>query len=407
MKHIGKKLVMLGLLAVLMAAVCSTGYAKENETNYAVFGDGNGPSTFFVQSFGNARVILTQQAGRCGTASGSYGAQETEEWGKYHVNITSPTGRATVEEWNQNYSGSIFQLNLQEVGVYMVEVVPYTTWEMKQLSGNSAFNGWMVQPRWWLFGRVNCNVQHVLTTDVCVLKREAATNQLLAIENRTVEFGTNEVDAGLAPDGYVLMYPVMPAQVEVYQNGMTSKSEVVFYYQRGIPATATPAPTPEIVNPYVTKVTPVSWETRFRPETCTTSNQNGYTKLNRLYDGKASTVFDFVLWNSEWKDGVPQFTAFFGGSSVSAIGIVNGKVASEQDYEENASVRILRAVVHSASGSHEFRFTVPDQYTNRYQPLSFGKTIKDVYSVELYVEGTHAGTKNKYVICISDVCFYQ
>ncbi len=404
-----KKLMMRLIVLVLAVAMLLPGHSLAlDNTNYATHGDGKTNSTFFVESFGNARVIFTQQVGKC--YKSNQGIQD--EWGRFHFNITTPSGSTYTEDWNMLYGGFMHQLELRDAGIYMIEVKPYSLNEM-QTALQHPFYGWSPAPVWWLMGWANCTVETKLETDICVIKREISSNRLLGVENQTVAYGENKVEAGAAPEGYYLVYPTAATTVNVYKNGMTSQNEVAYYYSKGLPPTPVPTtiptvpPTPTVVNPFTKKVTPTSWDTRFKPETCTTSNKNRINNLKVLYDGNISTVFGYTLWNSEWQDGKPQFTANFDKSTIWAIGLVNGYATSESMYQYNASVRYLNVKVKTDNGDYEFSYTVPDMFTQQIQPFSFGGPIQNVNSIEIYVTGMYPGDSDKYFICMSDLCFYE
>lgn len=398
MKKLFPKALLVCMTVLLLTALCFTALAAD-ETNYAVYGDGIASSTFFVHSYGNARVILTQQSG-----TSSVNQYEKEVFGKYHIYVTAPNGSGYTEDWNQSLAGAIHQMNFPDIGVYKVTVTPFTEYEMRQTTPNGQFNRWTSEPYWWLFAQTNCTVQEQLKADICVLRREASTNKLISVETLSLPYGTTDVTAGEDPQGYSLLYPTEPTQVIVYQNGTPSQSVVEFFYKGAL----TPVERPPVSNNSgKTKVAPTDWDTRFKPGTCTTSNISCVDKLNYLHDNKASTVFSFTLWNSEWKDGTAQFTAFFNNETISSIGLVNGDVSSEQKYEENARVRNMRVVVSTASGIKEYNFSVNDFYYNKYQIFTFDKPLDKVFSIDIFIEAAQLGTKNKYNICISDMCFYK
>ena len=153
---------------------------------------------------------------------------------------------------------------------------------------------------------------------------------------------------------------------------------------------------------------PTGWETYFRPETCKTDNDRCYQRLHWIYDGKHNTVFEYLLWNSEWvnRETQPQFTAYFRNGIVNGIGLINGNTLSPQEYKINARVRLLKAVVFCTSGAYTHIFEVPDVCCQDYQAFDFGEEYTGVRRVEVHITGTYDGDENVYNICIGDFCFY-
>ena len=165
--------------------------------------------------------------------------------------------------------------------------------------------------------------------------------------------------------------------------------------------TAAPAqPTAVPFVPPQNTVAPAYWATRF---TGGGHGQNLSSSLYRLSDGNRYTNVHYTLWNSEYKDGIPQFTAYFSNSTVSSIGIING---DSEDYYGNARLRVVRLVVNTAYGrSPEIEINIPDTAGSDYQMFSLGSTYTNVQSIEIHVWGIQSGTRDKYNVCISDICF--
>ncbi len=157
------------------------------------------------------------------------------------------------------------------------------------------------------------------------------------------------------------------------------------------------------------KVEPAGWDTYFRPETCSTDNSSGINRLDLIHDGKPGTVFYYLIWTSEWKNryAQPQFYAFFDNGSISGMGMINGSAGSPESYRENARVRTMMVVVHSAAGDETFEFNVADNFSTSYQYFSFGRTITGVTQVDIHILGSYNDAPNRNLICISDMCFFQ
>ncbi len=176
--------------------------------------------------------------------------------------------------------------------------------------------------------------------------------------------------------------------------------------------TATPAPVmPNWNVGYQTAgiVTPLYWDTFFKPETCRTDNATGINRLNRLYDGSPYTCFNYLIWTSEWQNRYtqPQFYAFFNGASLSGIGLMNGNASSAEAYKENARVRTMKVVVHTMSGEETFEYDVDDRYSASYQYYTFRRVIPNVIQVDVHITGAYNDAVNRNNICISDICFFE
>ncbi len=148
------------ILALLLAALCIPAAAGA-DTN-ATSGDGQETVCFYVDSYGNARVDFAQEVGLCSEFSFTHfidGIQgDEDEWGMYHIYVTSPNGYTETYEWNDVFRSGSFSISIDSRGLYTVRVVPYTAGEINRVWSNDHFDYWTRQPQWWVSGCRNCGV---------------------------------------------------------------------------------------------------------------------------------------------------------------------------------------------------------------------------------------------------------
>ena len=159
-------------------------------------------------------------------------------------------------------------------------------------------------------------------------------------------------------------------------------------------------------------VTPARWDTQFKPGTATASNGSNadrVRKLPNLYDENPDTSFFWLVWKSEWKDEVPEITAYFNGDTVSSIGIVNGNAKDAARFAKYARATCYTARVYSTDGTllSQTSIDLPDSFTRDYRVYSLGGTFGNVDRVELYLVSYKVGNTEQNVIHISEMQFYR
>lgn len=161
-------------------------------------------------------------------------------------------------------------------------------------------------------------------------------------------------------------------------------------------------------------VYPTDWDTQFKPGTSADGkyNQRRYERLSNLGDDDYRTSFDWLVWNSERTDDIPEITAFFDGEQVSSIGIRNGYLRNSSEYYQYARVRGLRIEIYDYSGrGGTAYYELSDQYDTEYQVFSLGRTFQNVYRIDFWLEtyycNSSADNSHRNVIHISDIQFYQ
>lgn len=146
------------LIALLVLGLVLTTAAD----TYGLYGDGATTTCFYVESYGAAKIWLTQTEGLCHELSYTHlidGLEgDEEEWGKYHFYITAPNGARSEWNWDKTFGGDDFLLTLSEAGIYTIRVVPYTSSEMTQSWSLDQFIRWTVPPQWRITSWQNCAV---------------------------------------------------------------------------------------------------------------------------------------------------------------------------------------------------------------------------------------------------------
>ena len=432
-------------LALVLALMLGLAAFSAQADKYDLIGDGNETTIFFVESFGSARLDFTQTEGICHEMTSTHlingiSVQE-KEWGKYHIQVETPTGNSYTEEWNLTFDGGSYSLTLNGSGTYRIAVIPYTAEEITKSWTMDTFVSWTNAPQWWISGQMNCIAKANISTSVYVQKVDQDTGAVLDSQSAAVNYGYNTVSAGDAPSGYTLVSNPT-AVVYVDASGRADVSTVTFFYKRDVPKTSTLtvncydegefvysyvetiaasgyiAPRsftgynavsgsvyvtfnpitgtcePASVNFHYTKkqqpapanvVKPYFWDTQFKPDTCTTDNQTRYQDLPKLYDDNPNTSFWWLVWNSERTDDIPEITAYFNGDTVSTISIRNN---TDKEY---ARATRFRVVIYHANGVSTSYIELGEG-TKEYQTKSLGGTFTGVSRIELFLDGFHTGT---------------
>lgn len=150
---------------------------------------------------------------------------------------------------------------------------------------------------------------------------------------------------------------------------------------------------------------PYAWDTKFK-EGVSTQNPTGYDILYKLYDDDEKTAFWYVLYNSDSRNGLPDFTAYFDNAGVSGIRIRNGH---RTDYYGYMRVHTLNARIYTYDGEYEeTELTLPDADTgSEYYCLDFSRLYTGVTMIEIYITDRYLGIgRNRFVVFIRDIGFY-
>lgn len=159
-------------------------------------------------------------------------------------------------------------------------------------------------------------------------------------------------------------------------------------------------------------VMPTLWDTQYKPGTATASNGSNADRIKNLpnlYDNNPDTSFFWLVWNSEWKDDIPEITAYFNGDTVSSIGIRNGNAAGYNAYAKYARAINFTVKVYDTAGTllNSTAIKLPDYFSPDYRVFSLGGTFENVGRVELYLVNYVIGSTEQNYIHISDIQFYK
>lgn len=366
---------------------------------YALNGDGETTVRFFVESYGNAEINLQQTEGKCQELSYTHLIDgilgEEEEWGKYYFYITAPNGAYSAVTWNKTFHGDEFTLNLSGVGIYQIEVVPFTADQMTESWTLDRFVGWTVLPRWRIASYRNCSVserdyRQEKRTGRIEIRCYDEYGSLIKTESRNVSQSGQVNPPPIS--GYEAVSSGRYVSLDPY-TGSCSPSSVDFTYRRtggGGGGTSS--------------VTPYDWDTKFKAGV-STKNPNAYLQLHRLTDGNPDTVFSYWLYNSDKKNPTPDFSAFFSNSAVNGIKIRNGDAG---DYERYMRVNQFHVVVYEGGRSYSERvMTVPDQLNYDYYSFDFSRTYYNVTRIDIYIDDRNVGRgEETNLVRIRDIAFY-
>lgn len=235
------------------------------------------------------------------------------------------------------------------------------------------------------YERTNVNVR--------VYQYDINTGVVLSDQYQNVSVGNHTFRAGSAPSGYILDDD---SSKTVYVDN--DEVSVGFGYKKKEQPTLPPMPKSS-------EIKPTSWTTQF---VYSEKNKKAANSLSKIADNNISTSFYYTIWQSEREDSSPEITAFFNNETISKIGIVNGKVTSQNEYSERARANHITARIYTSSGIYETIISVPDKYTQQYQQFSLGGTYYDVIQIELFLSDYYKGHgKEQYEMNISEMKFYN
>ncbi len=242
---------------------------------------------------------------------------------------------------------------------------------------------------WFGYEKINTNVI------IYVYQYDAETGNPLTSREETVGVGSHTIRAGSAPSGYRIT-GASSEIVNVDSNGNASTTEVWFAYEK-IPVITEP--------PSGQPVYPTRWDTQFY---YSDKNQQAAHSISNLVDGNKNTCFYYTIWKSEREDSSPEITVYFDGATVSKIGIVNGKVTSQNEYNQRARIKTISAMIYTYSGTYNAQISVPDTYSQQYQKFSLGGTYSGVTRIDLFLNDYYKGSgKEQYEMNIAEMQFYN
>ena len=322
--------------------------------------------TFYAEATGDNATIYFKQT----EATAIHRPFWEDEWGCYHIYYTyNGNGKTYTAEWNNvkwEANNETFSLELPYRGAYTIQIVAYSAEEINNLYAIDHFVMWYdsisggAGPEWWVDYCYNCWVSNspMQTPTPSPTRAPTATPYRDPTQHNT----TGRPTPTPAP-------------------------------------TRAPTPIPSSYN------SPYSWDTKFKPGV-SEKNSDAYNKLNRLYDQNSGTTFSYVLWNSDKKNGLPDFTAYFNNNSVRGIKVRDGDGSNYWNYMR---INTFYVIVNTSNGSYqEIEMQIPDEDRgNNYFSLDFSRSYSSVTSIEIYITDRNVGSgENSNVVHIRDIDFY-
>ena len=402
-----KKINILLLAVMMLFLVCQTAYAD----TYATYGDGCTTVSFYVESFGSAKLVFQQNPGECqeftynllNILDGILG--NCEEWGKYHIDITTPYGSCYREDWDKTYRGGNFEVKLDYAGIYSIQITPFTISEMTDSWSIDIFAGWTKQPNWWIYSQSNCNVytsnpspQNGSVTIYCYDQDGAY------LDARSETITTSGYINPPSIPGYTSTSSKQYVTLDTH-NGNCDPSYLDFYYKKNESSNSqSSVSSGQTIYPY-------NWDTQFKPALNSGLNSDQYRNLNNLSDDNRNTTFWWVIWKNERTDSYPEITAYFNNAEISSVGIRNG---NPNNYYGYARAKRFRVEIYTNNGSYagSTYIYLNDQNSSSYQIMSLGRTYYNVTQMDFYLdgganEGFYEGSSERYYIHIADIQFYN
>ncbi|MBR1585340.1 MAG: hypothetical protein IJ662_07375 [Clostridia bacterium] len=444
-----------GLLAVcllLMGLAVLSGPAAARADTYATYGNAITDTTFYVTAAGPATVTLSQSGMGLVEKYYIYNNATTSTEYTYAQYTVLYKGNMDVY-WQQGafWNEKTCVLNFYRADEYTVRILPTNVVNMQSSQISVWRNSqWLTVPAWYASGVRNCTISAYSAQELATAtpkptkkptpkptKKPTATPTAEPVITAPVTVIFQDIDGNYMGSDVRYLTPgshtVKPERtfanyklvgnaaysVNVYYNGTASPSSVIFLYQYNPPTpkptaaptrkpTATPKPTkrPTSVPIKGKIVTPVGWDTQFKPET-SSHNPRGIEWIGRLGDNDRSTVFRWTVWTSEWKDDIPEITAYFNGDTVGAIGIRNGNCSSASNYKADARGYNWKVRVWNMNGNHsDTTVTLSDSFSTEYQVVALKKVYKNVDRIEIFLNKYRIGGTNTNSVAISDIRFY-
>ncbi|MBQ9263261.1 MAG: hypothetical protein IJ189_03515 [Clostridia bacterium] len=424
------------LLLIALMAVTHPSVARAD--TYATYGNANTDTTFYVTSAGSATLTLSQSG--MGLVEKQYiynTANTTNEYAYAQYTVLYKGNQDAYWQQGAYWNEKTCTLNFPRADVYTVRVLPTNVKNMQgSQSGVWRNNRWITVPAWYASGVRNCSVSSVnpkklptatprptatpLPTVIAPLTLiyQDVNGNYMASEVIYLTPGTHTVRPNKIFSNYSLVGN-SAYSVNVSAYGAANPSALVFLYQYQPLAvqitsepiiTPTPRPTAVPATPVPITgnvVTPVRWDTQYKPET-SSHNPKLINSLANLYDNNPNTCVKWTVWTSEWKDDVPEFTAYFGGNTVGAVAFRNGDASSAKNYKAYArGYRYLVRVYLVGGGYHDTGILLKDSYSTNYQVFALDGVYDNVDRIEIFLNKYKVGGTNKNTVAISDILFYS
>ncbi len=414
------------LLICLVLAACPLSALADG---YATYGSAQGDTSFYVSAAGPAAITLSQNG--TGLAEKQYIYNTANTASEYVYAQYTVLYRGSLDTtWQQAayWNSEMCTVNFPRADTYMVRVLPTSIQNMQTGQTGWRYTRWINVPNWYVSGVRNCTassngsiVQPTAApwpTAVPWPTAAPAPTQPAGVPVVLEYWDVRGGDGPMARDVQYMtpgVHPVQTARTFDYYTLVGITSSVVSVSTAGTanPATVyllyryTGGVVPQTTTPPNRRaVKPVAWDTQYKPG-ASAINEKRYQDLPNLYDDNRATTFKWKIVESEWKDSIPEITAYFNGSTVGAIGIRNGDCSSERNFLRNCRATQWRIRVWSRSGQYQDTlFDMATAYYANYQVKVLSQQYTDVDRIELFLVRYDQGQTNTDGIYLSDIRFY-
>ena len=410
-------------IAALILCLAAGGAAVARADGFATYGTAQSDTSFYVSATGPASVTLTQSG--MGLVEKQYIYNTANTATEYaYAQYTVLYKGAQDAYWRQGpgWTGASCTLTFPSADVYLVRVLPLAVSNMQSSQAAWRYSRWITVPAWYVSGVRNCgvysNYPYAQPVYVTPTPRPTATpvpyvysmapvtlnfwdesGVFLGAEVQYMAPGTHSVQTTRTFSHYLL---VSKSAETVYVNsrGAANPSVVNLFYRYYSPATPKPQPATGR-----REVKPYKWDTQYKEGTSAKNPTRGKL-LPNLDDDNKDTTFQWTVWRSEWKDSVPEFTAYFNGETVGAVAFRNGDASSAKNFAKHARAIQWRVRVWNRYGQYQdIVVNLSSNYSADYQVKSLGKKFTDVERVELFLVKYKTGSATPNGIYISDIKF--
>ena len=416
-------------IAALVLCLGAGGVLHARADGFATYGTAQNDTSFYVSATGPASVTLRQSGPGLAERQYIYNTANTAtEYVYAQYTVLYKGAQETYWRQGPNWTGVSCTLNLPRADVYLVRVLPLAVQNIQSSQALWRYTRWITTPAWYVSGVMNCGVYstypYAYTQPVYVTPTRRPTptpsptpvpyvysmapvtlnfwdenGAFLGAEVQYMAPGTHPVQTTRTFSHYVL---VSKSAETVYVNyrGEASPNTVNLFYRYRSPAT--PKPQPDTGR---REVKPYKWDTQYKEGTSTKNATRGKL-LPNLYDDNKDTTFQWTVWRSEWKDDIPEFTAYFNGETVGAVAFRNGDASSARNFTKHAHATQWRVRVWNRYGQYQDTVVnLSGVYNADYQIKPLKQKVTDVERVELFLLKYKTGTAAANGIYISDLKF--
>ena len=411
--------------AVCAAVLCLIGTVSPALADgFATYGNAQGDTTFYVSATGAATITMTQSG--MGLAEKQYAYQSSSTASEYVYAQYTVQYKGTQDAyWQQStyWNGEKYTLNLPRADVYTVRVLPTSIQNIATSQQNWRYTRWITVPAWYVSGVRNCGVYSSYPANAQPVYRTATPRPT----STPVPYGTTPVTLYFWDvSGFHIESPEVQYLTPGSHPVRTTRTVSQDYTLVGVTANIITVSYAGVANPaavhllYRKKaasntssitgrktVTPYYWDTQYKEGT-SEKNAKWGKELPNLYDNKRSTTFKWTVWTSEWKDDIPEITAYFNGQTVGAIGIRNGDASSETNYYSRARATQWRVRVWNQWNQYQDTLVdMNDVFSTDYQVVPLSQTYSNVSRIEIFLVRYTKGSTYANGLYISDMLFFE